>query len=273
MWKLIKMDFYRLFNSKAIKVGVIMAFLLSAGYILVSLGIIALAKIAFNEDPMMADSLGIILSQVAWMNGVDLSEIVFDGTTVFSLFIGCMISASFMGSEHSCGYTKNYAGQLKDKGYMAVSKLVTTSFVQTMVLVVYIIVCSVLGSLVLGQYISGFDAKTLFWALGLRLMLHLAINAIIVFICTFTKSNSIAMVVGCIFGLGVTRVAYTTLALILSVVKINIDLANYMPDGINGQLVLNTVGELSPRAIVVSIVFIVAFLMASCYVIRNRDVK
>ena len=128
MWKLIKMDFYRLFNSKAIKVGVIMAFLLSAGYILLSLGIIALAKIAFNEDPMMADSLGIIISQAAWMNGVDLSEIVFDGTTVFSLFIGCMISASFMGSEHSCGYTKNYAGQLKDKGYMAVSKLVTTSF-------------------------------------------------------------------------------------------------------------------------------------------------
>lgn len=273
MWKLIKMDFYRLFNSKAIKIGAIMSVLLSAGYILLSFGIIALSKIAFNDDPMMAENLGIFLSQAAWMNGVDLSEIVFSGTTAFSLFIGCMISASFMGSELSCGYTKNYAGQLKNKGYMAVSKFVTTSFVQTMVLVIYIVVCAIFGSLVLRQYISGFDAKTLFWALGLRLMLHLAINAIIVFICTFTNSNSIAIVVGCILGLGVTRVAYTMLALILGTAKINIDLANYMPDGINGQLTLYTVGELSQRTIVVSIVFIVAFLMASCYVVRNRDVK
>jgi hypothetical protein len=35
-----------------------MALIASAGYILFSLGSISLAKIAFNEDPMMADQIG-----------------------------------------------------------------------------------------------------------------------------------------------------------------------------------------------------------------------
>jgi hypothetical protein len=184
-----------------------------------------------------------------------------------------MISASFIGSEHSCGYTKNYAGQLKDKGNMVISKLAATSLVQLLILVIYTFVCAILARLMLGQYINGFDVKTLLWALGLRLMLHLAINAIVVFVCTLTKNHSIGMVVGCIFGLGVTKVAYTAAGLLLSTVKINFDIENYMPDGINGQLALYSVGELSSKAIMVSIVFIVALTMASYYVVRNRDVK
>ncbi|MBR0449473.1 MAG: hypothetical protein IIX30_01495, partial [Clostridia bacterium] len=147
MWKLIKMDFYRLISSKTIKVGAIMAFLACTGYMLLSLGIISLARFASNEDPSVAMGLGIFISQINWLNGVDFSEIVFGGTAVFSLFIGCMISANFIGSEQSCGYTKNFAGQLSDKGYMAISKFVVTSIAQTMILVVYTVVSSVFAQL------------------------------------------------------------------------------------------------------------------------------
>jgi hypothetical protein len=273
MWKLIKMDSYRLFSSKTIKVGAFMACLMSIGYTLLSLGIIALAKFAFREDPSMVDGMGFLLSQVSWMNGVDFAEIVFGGTGAFSLFIGCVISASFVGSEQSCGYTKNFAGQLTNKGYMAVSKFVVTSFGQVMVLAIYTVVGAISAKLILGQYISGYDMKNLFAALGLRLMLHIAINAIIVFLCTLTKSRSVAMMAGCIFGLGVTKAAYLSVSMLLSILKINVDIANYMPDGINGQLSLYTVGELTQKAIIVSIAFVIAFVAANYYVVRNRDVR
>ena len=273
MWKLIKMDFYRLISSKTIKVGAIMAFLACTGYMLLSLGIISLARFALNEDPSVAMGLGIFISQINWLNGVDFSEIVFGGTAVFSLFIGCMISANFIGSEQSCGYTKNFAGQLSDKGYMAISKFVVTSIAQAMILAIYTVVSSVFAQLLFGTYINGYDISTLLAAIGLRLMLHLAVNAIIIFICTFTKSHAIAMVAGCIFGIGVTKIAYSTVEMLLSLMKINFPISQYMPDGVNSQLTLDTVGELYIKAILVSLVFIAVFVAANYLVLRKRDVK
>ena len=273
MWKLIKMDFYRLFNGKAIKVGALMACVVSAVYMLFSLGMIEITKFSFQTDPSAATQMGIFLPQVAWMNGVDFAEIVFSSTAALALFIGCMISANFIGTEQSCGYTKNFAGQLPNKGYMAVSKFVVTSFAQLIVLGVYAIVSSVLAQLILSQYITGYDLKNLFAALGLRLMLHLAINAIIIFICTLTKSHAIAMVVGSIFGIGVTKFIYIVLGLILSSVKINFDITSFMPDGVNGQLSLDSVGELSIRAIIVSFAFMVVFVAANYAILQKRDVK
>jgi ABC-type transport system involved in multi-copper enzyme maturation permease subunit len=273
MLKLIKMDFYRLFSSKTIKIGALMACLVSVGYTLLSLGIIALVKFAVDSDPMMVDGLGFIIPQAEWFGGVDLSEVILSGTGVLALFIGCVMTASFIGSEQSCGYTKNFAGRLTDKGYMAFSRFIVTSVGQTIILAIYAIVVGAAAMLILGSYITGFDVKNLLLALSLRLILHVAVNAIIVFVCTLTRSHAVAMIVGCIFGLGITEAAYVSASMLLNAVKINIDIINYMPDGINSQLSLYTAGELTPKAIIVSVAFIIAFVGANYYVVRNRDVR
>ena len=273
MWKLIKMDFYRLFSSKAIKVGAVMACLVCAAYMLGTLGIIELAKFAFKDEPEAVFGLELVIPQVAWMNGANFADIVFSATASLALFIGCMISANFIGAEQSCGYTKNFAGQLPNKGYMAVSKLVVTSVVQIIVFAIYVVVSSVLACTLLGQYINGYAIGTLMAALGLRLALHLAINAIIIFLCTLTKSHAIAMVAGCIFGIGVTKFAYLAVDVVLSTMKINFSITNYMPDGINSQLAIDTVSGLCVKAILVSIAFIAVFLAANYYVLQKRDVK
>ena len=273
MWKLIKMDFYRFFSSKTIKIGALMACLVSVGYTLLSLGIIALVNFAVNNDPSMVEGWGIIIPQAEWLAGVDLSEVIFGGTSALALFIGCMMTANFIGSEHSCCYTKNFAGQLTDKGYMAISKFVVTSVGQTIILAVYAVVVGVAAQLMLGKYITGFDIKNLLLVLVLRLILHIAINAIIVFVCTLTKSHAVAMIVGSIFGLSITEAAYISASMLLNAVKINVDIIRYMPDGINSQLSLSTAGELVPKAIIVSVAFIIAFVAANYYVVRNRDVR
>ena len=273
MWKLIKMDFYRLFTSKTIKVGALMACLVCGGYMLLSLGVVELGKYAMDTDPSMIPSISFLLSQVAWVEGVNFSEIVFAASAAFALFIGCMITSGFIGSEQACGYAKNYAGQLHNKGYMAISKFVVTSLAQAMVLLIYVAVSAVLAMVLFGRYITGYDISTLVAALGLRLVLHLAINAIIIFICTLTKSHAIAMVVGCIFGIGVTRFVYMAASMLLSVAKINFPIGDYMPDGINSALSLDAVGEMTGKAILVSVAFIVVFMAANVIVLRKRDVK
>ena len=273
MWNLIKMDFYRLFTSKTVKIGALMAAAVCAGYMLLSLGVVELARFAYESDPESTAGLGLFLAQIAWLEGVNFSEIVFGATATFSLFIGCMISANFIGYEQSCGYTKNFAGQLPNKGYMAISKFVVTSIAQIMVLAIYVAASSVLTLLFFGQYINGYDIATLIAALGLRLMLYLSINAIIIFVCTLTKSHAVAMVVGCIFGIGVTKFAYMAIGVVLGMLKIDIPLSSLMPDGLDSQLAMDTVGNLAVQAIAVSVVFVAVFIAANYVILRKRDVR
>ena len=273
MWKLIKMDLYRLGSGKAIKFAALVSCLVSAGAMAIFLGIVVLCRAAFSQDPSVAIALGEAFPCVGWMAGANLSDIIFTGTGAFSLFVGCMLCASFIGSEQSCGYAKNFAGQLPNRGYMAISKFIVTSIAQVVILLIYVIVSAVCGKLFFNQYITGFDVPGLLSALGLRVMLHIAINAIIFFLCTLTKSHAIAMVAGSIFGLGITHIAYMSIGMVLKIAKINVEIGNYMPDGINVQLTLQSVNELWVKAIVVSVVCTAVFLFADYILLKRRDVK
>ena len=77
---------------------------------------------------------------VSWLGGVDFADVVFAGTNAFALFVSCMVVASFIGAEQSCGYIKNIAGQLSNKGMTIASKFVVTCFVQLMILIIYTLV-------------------------------------------------------------------------------------------------------------------------------------
>ena len=273
MWKLIKMDFYRLFTSKTMKVGSILAFAISLGYMLMSLGLVKLCQFVTGNDPEAAFGLALVIPQAEWLSGISFADIVFSGTSALSLFVGCMIAANFIGSEQSCGYTKNFAGQLPNKGYMAISKFVVTSAAKLVILVIYSVVSAVFALILFGKYISGYDIGELLLALFLKLLLYFAINAIIVFLCTLTKSHAIAMVAGAIFGIGVTKFAYVAVEVVLSALKINIPISSCMPDGVVSQLSVGTARSLTVNAIVVSVVFIAIFLIANFFVQRKRDVR
>lgn len=273
MWNLIKMDYYRLFTNKAVNIGAVIAAALCAGYMLLSLGILELLKFSHSVDPSSTSGVGLFLPQVAWLDGADFAAIVFSATSVFALFVGCMITANFIGYEQSSGFTKNYAGQLPNRGYMAISKFVVTSTTQVMVIAIYTAVASLLAGLLFSRYITGYDILTLIGALALRIMLYLAINAVIIFICTLTKSHAVAMVVGCIFGIGVTQFGYMIAGMVLGMLNLNIPLSDFMPDGVDSQLSIGNVGEIAIKAIIVAVVFIAVFVSANYAILSKRDVR
>lgn len=276
MCKLIKMEFYRFFSSKTIRFGVIFACIVAAAYMFFSLGVVKLMEFAGEADPELYTSmmgLDILLSQLSWVGGVDFADVVIAGTGAFSLFIGCMMTASFIGSEQSSKYTKNFAGLLPNRGYTAISKFVVTSAAQILIILIYAIVSAILAVVLLGSHISGYNIGALLGALGLRILLHLAINAVIVFICALAKSHAIAMVVGSIFGIGVTRLVYMIIGMLTSVMKVKFPIGDYMPDGINSQLSASNVGELALKGVFVSLAFIIGFVAINYVMTRKRDVR
>lgn len=274
MRNVIRMDFYRLFRTKAIKVGIIASVVAALLGMLFSMGILEIVKMAFETgDPETAEGLGILVSSAGWINGVDYADVVLSGTSTLSLFIACMVVASFIGTEQSSGYLKNVIGQLPNRGYMVGSKFVVTSCIHLIILAVYTLVSCVFANVFFGSYINAWSIGDLVLALCLRALLYIAFNSIIIFLCMLTKSSSLAMVIGAIFGIGVTRIAYPIIAMITGKMGVEIDLSLYTPDGLNSMLSAAEVGDHVVRSLIVFAAFVVVFVGLAVMLVKKRDVK
>jgi hypothetical protein len=124
-----------------------------------------------------------------------------------------------------------------------------------------------------GSYINAWSIDKLILGLCLRLLLYIAINAVILFLCMLTRSPSLAMVIGAIFGIGITRFAYIILGSLLSAVNIDIDFSLYTPDGLNGMLSVAEVNPILVRSLIVFAVFVVVFVGGAMAIVKKRDVK
>ena len=274
MLNLIKMDLYRLLRSKTLRVGLIAAAIVALSCMLLSLGLLEIVKLTSGDNLAAVAEMSFLFPCFAFLAGASWGDIVLYGVGSFSLFIGCMITASFIGSEQSCGYVKNIAGQIPHKGFLAISKFVATSVAMALVLLVYLAVCAPLTSVLFSSYITnGYAIGELIGAFALRFLLFIAVNAVIVFLCTLTKSHAAAMVTGAILGIGVTTIVYFAISSVLGMLKIKFDVANLMPDGVNGMLNCGNLVEILPKALTVSLVFIVAFVTGTYLLMEKRDVR
>ena len=274
MLNLIKMDLYRLLRSKTLRVGLVAAAIVALSCMLLSLGLLEIVKLTSGDNLAAVAEMSFLFPCFAFLAGASWGDIVLYGVGSFSLFIGCMITASFIGSEQSCGYVKNIAGQIPHKGFLAISKFVATSVAMALVLLVYLAVCAPLTSVLFSSYITnGYAIGELIGAFALRFLLFIAVNAVIVFLCTLTKSHAAAMVTGAILGIGVTTIVYFAISSVLGMLKIKFDVANLMPDGVNGMLNCGNLVEILPKALTVSLVFIVAFVTGTYLLMEKRDVR
>ena len=187
MLNLIRMDLYRLLRSKTIRIGAIVALAIAFLGMLFNFGVIELLKMAIQEKPeSAAEWRGFLCAD--WMYGVDFADVVLTGTSALSLFLSCMLVASFVGAEQSCGYIKNVAGQLPNRGMTVVSKYIVTCVVQIMVFVIYTIVSIICAFAFFKQYIIAYSIGALVGGLFLRILVFCAINAIVIFF-NFTEYN------------------------------------------------------------------------------------
>lgn len=273
MLNLVKMDLYRFFHSKVFKGGLIAAAIVAFLGMLLNLAILEILKLGLQDDPSGTESMAVIFPIISWLNGVDFADVVFVGTGTLSLLVSCMMVASFVGAEQSCGYVKNIAGQLKNRGMTVVSKFIVTCFIQLLVLVVYAIISSIAGVLFFSSYIESYSIGVMIEGLLIRFLLFGAIDAIVLFFCTLTKKHTISMVIGAILGVGVTNILYLAINALLGMIKITVNVANFMPDGINGLINVANLGTIAVKAIVISLVFIAGFLIGAVMLFKKRDVK
>ena len=270
MFNLIKMDTYRLAKSKQFKIGLIISFVFSFAVIAVIAGIGKLIPLLGDD----AEGILFLLPYTDWFSQVSIFTVILTVISYLSLMISCVISSNFINEEQANGYFKNIAGQVKDKSMLILSKFFTVAVISLAVLVCYVagsVLASVLllGNSLTFDYIDGFT-----FAMITRFVLYLAVNAIIIFLCTLTKSKSLAIAFGLVFGTGITRFAYSVVSIFLeSIVKVEIPVASFTPDGqVFSISAESTNGDLG-KALAVGVCYIVAFLLFSSLILKKRDNK
>lgn len=289
MRNVIKMDLFRLSRFKALRIALIALAGLSFAAVAVSGGILALVNSLIASDPEFADSLGFLMlafSFFEWVDGVDLGVVIMEYCGILTLAVACILSATFVNDEQVAGYGKNYLGQLQDKGISVVSKLVSTSLIHVLVVLVCMVVSGIGGLVFFGKYITGFRVLNLLLTALMRMLMYISINAIIVFVTILTKSKTLSMIFSVIFGIGASNIAYTMVTFALEIIASHIlnnpdavvpNVGGLVPDGvermIDTQFFLAPDGQLVVRVLVVAAVYILGFGALTRLVVRKRDVR
>lgn len=289
MFNVIKMDLYRLFRSKSFRVGLILVAIISFAAAALSSGIAAIMKSAIDLEPELAESyvtLGGIMPFLLWGNSVDLGVVILQFSSIFSLAIAAIISAIYVNDEQMSGYGKNYLGQLSNKGQSVISKMIATSLINVCIVLTCVIASGIGGMIFFGKIITSFNFGNFAVLILLRILMYLAINAIIVFFSLLTRSKSASMIIGVLFGVGASKLAYTGATTVIQMIVSKVfrndsitvpNLDGLIPDGVESMLNLEFLNTMNPdviiRALIVGVVYIAVFTTLSFCVVRKRDLK
>ena len=271
MLNLIKMDLYRLSKTKSLKIGLIISAIIS----FVSISIIAgLANLVPQFDATTQATLTMMMPFADWRTNVSFYEIILTATSMLSLMVSAVLASIFISEEQANGYIKNIAGQVKSKGMMTVSKFVALAVMTLFVLLAYTAGAALSGHLFLNNAIT-YDGLSHFLAVfGTKYLIYLSVNAIILFLCTLTKSKSLSIALGDIFGSGASIIAYNIISTFLGIIfKCDIPLTSYVPDGLVFDITMDAPSDALIKATVVGIVYIAIFMAFSMVLMKKRDTR
>lgn len=271
MLNLIKMDLYRLFKTKSLKTGVIISAMIS----FVTIAIIAfLSNLVPQLSPDSQVTMTEMMPFVNWRNSVSFYDIILTATNVLSLMVSAVLASIFINEEQINGYIKNIAGQVKNKGMMIVAKFVALAVMTLFVLIAYTAGATVSGFVFFNNAIT-YEGLTQFLAVfGTKYVIYLSVNAIILFLCNLTKSKTLAVAVGVIFGSGASIIVYNIISTFIGIVlKLEVPVASYVPDGLVFGLTMTAPSAEIIKAIAVAVAYIVVFIVASMVVMKKRDTR
>ncbi len=264
MGRLIRMDFYRLIQSKVFWISL----LIFSG----------LQFILNFFNGMFANYNAETIADAAhksyeWHTfNSPITEVI--ETPILSLFIIVLFISivSFCHADQANGYIKNIAGQISNKGYTAISKFVIILF-HNLVFSVCGAVSSALGK-AFGPYDTvyfGGDFATAFTLFFIKFLLLLAMSAIILFVVTALRSSTFGTTLGVLFGISGLQLVYALLDKAINTVFSDVMIEKYAPS----MLYFSSLGKTEERvtAVVVSIIFVVLFLYLTVKVFSKRDVK
>ncbi len=291
MLNLIKMDIYRMFHSLSTWVILVMTVGLAVfAVIATNLDLEAIAEAAVaqetsadgEENQENADDNTIyigIQSQTdpSWVNGrIETGELLATQIQSGLLVLLCVIiTAIFSCADTKSGYIKNIAGQLHNRGLLAVSKIISMA-VLTLIMMVVFSLSVILTGLLLWQgkmYVG--DAGAVLPVLGTQYLLHVGFCALVLLLCTLTKSSAVGMSAGIVLMIGLLTPVYSMINYVFHQIngRWNFDITRYMLEGNMAVVGPGASSNVLIHASLVGAVFILAGTVLAVVILKKRDVR
>lgn len=274
MLKTLKMDLYRMFRSKSFYITLLIT------YVLVVVSIASFKMVMENEDLKsfyeqsmeatdkmnMGISAGMIYVNTPEVTLLDLFSANISGASI--AVIAVIFGIIFVCSEHNSGYIKNVISRKGYRTYFTLSKAICMgiylliSFIGTSVLI------AGTSSIILENYVFG-DLSTFVSYFMTQYLLHFAILLLTILICNITRNMAISMAVGICICSGMVAL----LTSLLDKLKLDIVFSDYLLTMNMRVLPITYDATIYTRALSVSVIGGVVFVVASILLLKRQDVR
>lgn len=291
MFNLIKMDLYRMFRS--VSTWVILLF--AAGAALFCVAMTNMDIEAMAEDPQYAEEM---LDEVSgqetpsdheiqmglysesdprWVNGdIDAGDLISIEIKSGILTLLCVIFAAiFANAGQKNGYIKNIAGQLADRGILALSQLAAMAVQILLMILLFALTIVASGIIFWGDRVSFGAVQDIMRLLGIQYLLNMGFAALILFLTTLTKSSAFSMTAGIFMVLGVLTPVYSIINKAVEQIRSSwkFDISRYVLEGNINMAGIDASSEVLIRAVVVGAVFLVLSTAFAMIILKKRDVR
>ena len=204
---------------------------------------------------------------------VSLADQIVSPFSFLLLMTAVYISAtSFLYIDFSGGYIKNIAGQVGDRGKIVFSKFIIIGL-HNLIFFAAGALSNVLGSLIAGVLVNEGNVFLAILTLLLKWLLSMAVSSILLFFTVGIRNKSLGIITAVVFGANVFSLMYMGLGMAVeNIFHVSVNIGDFMPDSLMGAVSVGN-NELVVNGLVVSAVFIAAFLILTYIVFKKRDVK
>jgi len=282
MINLLKMDLYRMFKNRVTWLCILGTVILMISSVFLTSSDInyysshqeELKQIEANRD--RSEDWGIYIGSVMpeWCKDIEAPVVALIANNIQSkmlLLFLVVLLVDFVNGENKTGFLLNIVGQISNRGYIIVSKVIITAIFSFIQLLSTCVIIGISSQLFLGY--TNFEGISNFLPfISMQLLLQIAFGTLIIFIVTFTKSTIASMVIGILLSSGIIQVLDPIFRAILNKSK-EFSIMYYTISGNIGQLRIGSSKDVYLRSFFIVILVLMITSYISIYLIRKRDVE
>ena len=178
----------------------------------------------------------------------------------------------FATADISSGYIKNFAGQVKNRWKLVLSKVIALFFFTVLTILLYVLMQAVSMPIVYGYLEIGNLSEFLPY-LGIQTLLHYGFVCVCMAFAIVFRNNLCSMTLSLCICFGIVNVLYAFMDKALAKIGIkDFETIKYTISGRIARLPMNPTGSDAGKCILLAAMFILVFVGISSYVFQKRDV-
>ena len=276
MLNMIQMDIFRMFKTKSLYVIAIIMFAVTL------LTTVMMASMATEITDMQQETeamqeentVGIVVSpNMEEGKKVSVFDMVYANIQGKMLALYLVIYAViFATADITSGYIKNFAGQVKNRWKLVISKAITLFF-YTVLMMVLFVVLQAISTFVAFGYLEMGNLSDMLAYIGMQTILHYGLLCVCMAFSIVFRHNLCSMSLAICICCGITNLLFGYIDRVLGKIGIeNFQTIKYTITGRIGSLPMELSGSDVGKGMLVAAVFILVFVGISSYIFEKRDV-